>query len=293
MASAVVLLHGWPGLPSDYDGVREALGDVRVVVPDLLGFGHGYDGPFAEGDATADAHARRVLAQLDDDGVRAGAVIGGYDIGSRIAQAALRLDPLRFSGAVLTPGYPGIGDRAGAPELAATFWYQHFLRDPIATRLIDGNRDAVHDYLGHIWEIWSSPGSLSVAPNERRLVDAYARPGAFAASVQWYRANRGYAGDYAAIQTPTTMLWPTADPLFPLEWADRVGEYFTNATVLPVEGVGHFVPIEASREFANAIREFACDEMRRAPQPRKHRPRGHEKSGRSQVERPPSAERPR
>jgi pimeloyl-ACP methyl ester carboxylesterase len=250
----VVLVHGWPGLPSDYDVVRDELAPIRVITPDLLGFGAAFRGELPLTEATAESHARRLLDGLDACDIKGRVVIAGYDIGSRIAQAALRLDPSRFTGAVLTPAYPGIGDRATAPEFAPVFWYQHFHREPIAAELIDGNPEAVRTYLDYLWTTWSGPAAPPTHPRREQLLAAYSRPGAFAASIQWYRANSGYGGDRASIETPVVMLWPTSDPLFPLEWADRLGEHFTDYTLRPVNGSGHFLPIEAPSEFVTAIR---------------------------------------
>lgn len=53
---------------------------------------------------------------------------------------------------------------------------------------------------------------------------------------------------------PTDVLWPEHDPLFPTEWADRVDDWFADATVRVLEGVGHFTPLEAPDAFAEAIR---------------------------------------
>lgn len=251
----VVLVHGWPGLPSDYDLVRREFADTRVIMADLRGFGAAFDGTLPLTEATAESYARRLLDALGDD-IGGRVVIAGYDIGSRIVQAALRLDPSRFLGAVLTPGYPGIGDRATAPALAPVFWYQHFHREPIAAELIDGNPEAVGRYVDYLWSEWSGPAAPPAHPHRDELVAAYSRPGAFAASIQWYRANRGYAADRTPIDTPTVMLWPTDDPLFPLAWADRLGEHFTNVTLRPVHGHGHFLPLEAPSDFAAAVRGF-------------------------------------
>lgn len=250
----VVLIHGWPGLPSDFDQVRAELPQTRVITPELRGFGTEFHGELVSDEATAEAHARRLLTELDDLGVTTSTVVAGYDIGSRVAQAALRLDPSRFTGAVLTPAYPGIGDRAGLPQFSSIFWYQHFHREPIASELIDGNPEAVRQYISYLWGKWSGPSSPTDHPQLDDVVQSYARPGAFAASIQWYAANRGYAGDQAALETPVTMLWPTEDPLFPLEWADRLGESFRDVTLQPVENCGHFLPLERPSAMADAIR---------------------------------------
>ncbi|SDG88881.1 alpha/beta fold hydrolase [Microbacterium sp. 77mftsu3.1] len=248
----VVFLHGWPGLPSDYDDVVTHLSGQRVIVPDLSGFGAGFAGTSAPFDATAAAHADRLLSLLDDHGAADGIVIVGYDIGSRIAQAALRTAPHRFRGAVLTPAYPGIGDRAASPALASTFWYQHFHREPVAAALIDGDERAVRTYLTYLWDTWRA--DAAPPPHLDEIVAAYARPGAFAASLQWYVANRGYAADDEPITVPTTMLWPDSDPLFPVEWADNLSEHFSDARLEVVTDCGHFVPVERADAVVRAIR---------------------------------------
>ncbi|MGH1505961.1 MAG: alpha/beta fold hydrolase [Acidimicrobiales bacterium] len=257
--ACAVLVHGWPGLPSDFDAVRRRLrrAGVDSVVPDLAGLGEGFTGPILDSQATADAHAERLVGELDDKARGRQIVLAGYDIGSRIAQAALRLEPSRFVGAVLTPAYPGIGDRAAAPDLADRFWYQHFNRQPLASELIDGNPSAVRHYLEHLWEAWSGPSAPATHPHIDLLVPAYARPGAFHAGLSWYRANRGYGTSTPAVDVPVTMLWPTHDPLFDLAWADRLEEFFLDASLQVVEDCGHFVPLEAPGAVANAIVDLA------------------------------------
>jgi pimeloyl-ACP methyl ester carboxylesterase len=59
------------------------------------------------------------------------------------------------------------------------------------------------------------------------------------------------------LTVPTTILWPEHDPLFPREWSDRVGEFFTDVSMIEVDGIGHFVPVEAPRVFAAATAQAA------------------------------------
>lgn len=92
----------------------------------------------------------------------------------------------------------------------------------------------------------------------------YSRPGAFTASIGWYRAGSGAVAISVAEQPPkpderigidTRVLWPEHDPLFPPRWADRIGEFFSRAQVQHLEGIGHFVPLERPEAFASAIGE--------------------------------------
>lgn len=247
MTDSVVLIHGWPGSTADYRRVVPLLpAGLEIAVPELRGFGRGFDGPLQTADATALAHAERLL-----DSITKPSVIVGYDIGSRIAQTLAALEPELVTGLVLTPAYPGIGDRRSAPEMQEHFWYQHFHRSGLASSLIDGTPDHVRTYLTAIWGAWTSDSTLLHGEEFEQLVADYSRPGAFTASIEWYNSNRA-ASVHQPLSTPTVFLWPSADPLFPIAWADRVGEWFPNGRLEPVD-CGHFVPLEAPGEVAAAI----------------------------------------
>ena len=93
-------------------------------------------------------------------------------------------------------------------------------------------------------------------------MSAYAPEGAFTASINWYRAGAGSVARSLAerppapadrITVPTTVLWPSHDPLFPPSWSDRIGEFFADARLIRLPGAGHFTPLERPGEFAAAI----------------------------------------
>jgi pimeloyl-ACP methyl ester carboxylesterase len=93
-------------------------------------------------------------------------------------------------------------------------------------------------------------------------VNVYAAPGAFIASIGWYRAAAGSLARVLAerapepaqrITIPTTVLWPSHDPLFQPAWSDRLEQFFAELRLQHLDGVGHFVPLEAPKEFAAAI----------------------------------------
>jgi pimeloyl-ACP methyl ester carboxylesterase len=264
---AVVLLHGWPGARSDQAEVARLLSDAaEVVVPDLRGFGAS-EGP-APGDANlaqfdANGQARSVLGLIDELKLDR-PVVGGYDVGSRVAQAVARARPDAVRALVLAPPLAGAGDRVLTAEAQREFWYQAFHRLPLADRLVDGNPSAVRAYLEHFWSHWSAPDWTPPSSMLDDLTGLYARPGAFVASIAWYRAGAGTIAVSVAerapapderIQVPTTVLWPEHDPLFPFAWADRLGEFFTDVNLRQMPGVGHFSPLEAPDAVAAAVRQ--------------------------------------
>jgi pimeloyl-ACP methyl ester carboxylesterase len=190
------------------------------------------------------------------------AVVVGYDIGSRIAQAFAKAAPDRVSRLVLSPPLPGIGDRVLTARAQAEFWYQAFHQLPLADTLIDGRENAVRAYLTHFWEHWSAPGWSPPAEHIAALVTRYAAPGAFTASIAWYRGGAGAVAHSLReeppterLATPTSVLWPEHDPLFPLEWSDRLDQFFADVELRPVPQAGHFVPLEAPDALVDAIRD--------------------------------------
>ncbi len=261
----VVLLHGWPGDRHDYRHVLPLLtGSADVTTPDLRGFGESdsHDRPPAE-DYPAAGQARSIAGLLAELGLDR-PVLAGYDVGSRVAQAVARFYPERVRALVVTPPVPGVGKRVFSPEAQREFWYQAFHQLPLATELIDGKPDAVRSYLRHFWTHWSGPRYTPADADLDRLAALYGQPGAFTASLNWYRAGSGTVATSAAeqtpapgdrITTPVTVLWPDHDPLFPRAWSDRLADFFTAAALRFLDGPGHFVPVEAPGAFATAVLE--------------------------------------
>ena len=260
---AVVLLHGWPGDRTDYRELVPRLDGCEVLVPDLRGFGASdkhvadpaaqYNGP---------AQARSVADLITGLGLQRPVVVG-YDIGSRVAQSLARARPELVKAMVITPPVPGVGTRVFGPGPLREFWYQAFHRLPLAEELIDGKPEAVRAYLRHFWTHWSGPGFTLAEADLDHLVSVYGPPGAFTASVGWYRAGGGTAavattetapalGD--RIGTPTVVLWPEHDPLFPRDWSDRLEEFFSQVRLRFVDGAGHFAPLEFPDVLAEEVR---------------------------------------
>jgi pimeloyl-ACP methyl ester carboxylesterase len=258
----VVLLHGWPGSRADYRFVAPLLTGCDVITVDLRGFGASDKlAPEVVGQYGATAQARGIIGLLRELAIER-VVLAGYDIGSRVAQAVAGVRPDLVTALVVAPPLPGAGNRVLTPGTQREFWYQAFHKLPLAEQLIDGKPDAVDAYLRHIWSHWSGPGFEPEPEAWRQLVAQYAEPGSFTASIAWYRAGSGTVARALAeeppapgnrLATPTTVLWPDQDPLFPREWSKRLGEFFSAVTVRPVDGTGHFIPLESPEVFASAV----------------------------------------
>ncbi|MEV6303661.1 alpha/beta hydrolase [Actinoplanes sp. NPDC051861] len=258
---AAVLLHGWPSDRTEYRDVVPLLPAVDVVVPDLRGFGASDKHPVdPAGGYSAEAQARSVIALIEELGLDR-PVLAGHDIGSRVAQAVARQRPDLVRALVLTPPLPGIGERILTPAAQREFWYLPFHQLPVADELIDGRPDAVRHYLRHFWAHWSGPGFTLTDDHLDHLVSVYAEPGAFAASIGWYRVGAGGLARVVAeraprpaerIAAPTTVLWPDHDPLFPAAWSDRLDQFFAHVRLQHIDS-GHFLPLERPRDFAASV----------------------------------------
>jgi pimeloyl-ACP methyl ester carboxylesterase len=259
----VVLLHGWPGDRRDFRHVVPLLtASADVITVDLRGFGDSDKHPRPPRDAySAAAQARSVIGLIDELGLHA-PLLAGYDVGSRVAQAISAVDSARWPSLVVAPPLPGPGERVLSPDAQREFWYQPFHQLDLAAELVDGRPDAVRAYLRHFWSHWSGPAFTLAESDLDHLVAQYSPPGAFIASIGWYRAGSGTVATALRerppapadrVRTPVTVLWPEHDPLFPRAWSDRLSEFFAEVDLRPVDAAGHFVPIEAPAAFAAAI----------------------------------------
>ncbi|ABG99877.1 epoxide hydrolase (plasmid) [Rhodococcus jostii RHA1] len=259
----VVLLHGWPGDRTDYRDMVPLLSEsLDVVIPDLRGFGTSdkHDADPAE-QYSAKAQARSIAGLIEELDLER-PVIAGYDIGSRTAQTLATCRPDLVGALVVAPPLPGVGRRALDESAQREFWYQAFHQSPLIECLIDGKPDAVRDYLAYIWGRWSGPHYAVHSDQLEHLVSVYGAPGAFAASIAWYRAGAGAVATSLAEATPepgrrvgmpTKVLWPEHDPLFPREWSDRLDDFFSDVELRYLDGVGHFSPLEAPQPFAAEV----------------------------------------
>lgn len=265
--SAVVLLHGWPGTRQDQAELAAHLAatpGADVIVPDLRGFGDSDRRDDSPPTAYAAAgQGASIVALLDELGIEQ-AVLSGYDIGSRVAQWVAANHRQRVRALVISPPVSGAGARVLTPAAVAEFWYQAFHQLDICDAILDGRPDAVRAYIGHFWNHWSGPGFTLAPERFDAVVAAYAQPGAFRASLNWYRAGSGTIARATQeatqpppppITAPTTLLWPAHDPLFPVAWSDRIDTSFTDVELRVLPDAGHFTPLEATDAFAAAIVE--------------------------------------
>lgn len=259
---AVILCHGWPGFWYDWRRILPTLAqEADVICPDFLGFGDS-DKPDIDPITfySPNAQATRIESLIHKLKIKK-AILVGYDIGARIAQTIIQHIPESISGLVLAnPPYAGIGERRFRYRAQQQFWYQHFHQIPNSGKIISQSRETIRLYLGHFYTSWIGRKGTLREKEFEAIVDMYARDSAMERSFAWYQSGAG-TGLFSpttrftdhVISHPTRILWGEKDPLFPIEWADRLSDYFTDYSFIPLADVGHFAPFEASEEMLDAI----------------------------------------
>lgn len=264
----LVLLHGWPEFWYVYHKNIPALAEnFDVIVPDLRGFGDtdkpGLPDP--PGDLLGDMRDD-LRALMDALGIERFGVVS-HDVGSFVAQSFAREWPERLSGLFFFHCvYPGIGRRWLDPGSVKEIWYQTFHQMPFAADLVGMNRDSCRMYMRHFLDHWAAKPGLFDDDMEA-WVDNFMKPGNLRGGFDWYvgisearsRMWRDGAPEMAKIEVPTRVFWGAEDPIIKVEWADRLGEYFSNLSFEAVPDAGHFVhyevPEAANREISSFFSE--------------------------------------
>ena len=265
----VLLLHGFPYDVRAYDEVTPPLvaKGCRVVTPYLRGYGPtrflSAETP-RSGQQAALAHD--LLALMDALAIR-NAVLAGYDWGGRAACIVAALWPARARGLVTVGGYnihdiPGSG-RPQPPEDEHRMWYQYYFHGARGQAGLEQNRRELCKLL---WRLWSPNWRFDDAIYERSAA-SFDNPDFVAVVVHSYRHRFGLApGDPAledterklAIQPPIAVpaiaLDGDGDGVMRAGGSRNHARFFKAAyerRAIPV--VGHNLPQEAPREFAQAV----------------------------------------
>lgn len=271
----LVLLHGWPEFWFTW---RKNIPDLAerfdVVVPDLRGFGDsGKPGLPDPPSALLDQFVEDLKGLTEALGFESIGLVG-HDIGSHVAQAFARKYPERLRGLFFfNCVYPGIGKRWLEPESVKEIWYQTFHQQPWAADLVGRDRVACATYIRHFLDHWAHrPGIFD--EDLDAWVDNFMKPENLQGGFNWYvsasearmKIMREGPPELTKIDAPTHVLWGESDPIIRIEWADRLGDYFSDYTFEPAREAGHYVHYErpdlANREIVRFFSELQEREQR-------------------------------
>jgi pimeloyl-ACP methyl ester carboxylesterase len=265
----VILLHGWPYDIHTYVDVAPVLASrgYRVIVPYLRGYG---TTRFLSSDTVRNGQqsviAVDVIALMDALRIER-ATIGGCDWGARTANIVAVLWPERCKAMVSVSGYL-IGSRAVGmmplpPKAELQWWYQYYFA---TERGRTGYQQHTRDFAKLIWQLASPTWQFDDATFDRSAA-ALENPDHVDIVIHNYRWRLGLAegepqydglerrlAEFPVITVPTITLEgdangaPHPDPnVYARKFS---GEY---AHRLISGGIGHNLPQEAPRAFAEAV----------------------------------------
>lgn len=265
----VVLLHGFPYDVWAFGEVTPLLAaqGCRVIVPYLRGYGPTRFRSPATPRSGQQAALGHDLLQLLNALAVPSAVLAGYDWGGRAACIVAALWPERARGLVSCGGY-NIQDIAGSavpqpPELEHRYWYQFYFHGERGRAGLAAHRRELGRLL---WRLWSPSWTFDDATFERTAA-AFDNPDFVEVVIHSYRHRFGLVpGDPALeeierrlaarppITVPTVVLHGGDNAVSPASSSERHARFFTGRYARRlIPRVGHNVPQEAPREFAEAI----------------------------------------
>ncbi|MCU1423171.1 MAG: alpha/beta hydrolase [Microbacteriaceae bacterium] len=267
--TAVLLLHGWPYSIDAYAEVAPMLADAgyRVLVPSLRGYGSTrFLSEASRRNGQQAVFAADALALLDALGIER-AIVAGFDWGARTASILAALWPERCIGHVAVSGYLVGSQAANAaplpPAAELAWWYQFYFATERGRAGYDANR---RDFARLIWTSASPQWGFDDATFDRSAA-AFDNPDHVEIVIQNYRWRLGLvqgAPEFDEVERRLAARPTIAVPTITLE-GDANGAPHPDAAayrslfVGPYEhrvatgGVGHNLPQEAPRFFAEAV----------------------------------------
>ncbi|WP_309066483.1 alpha/beta fold hydrolase [Microbacterium sp.] len=251
--ATIVAVHGFRGEHHGLEPVVAYLPGIRVISPDLPGFGETPPLPGRQHDLSAYAGWLAEFARA----VAPGAVVLGHSFGSIVAAAAV-------AGGLSTPrlilinpiGAPALEGPKGILTRLAVLYYRlgallperlgtALLRNPLIVRVMSiamaKTRDPklrrfIHDQHDTYFS---------------RFADREVLREAFVTSVS--HDVRAFAG---VIDVETLLIAAQKDDITPIEAERRLARMFPNAELVEIADVGHLIHYETPAEAAGAIRRF-------------------------------------
>lgn len=265
----VILLHGWPYDIHSYVEVAPILASkgFRVIVPYVRGYGPTHflsSDTFRNGQPSA--VALDTTALMDALKIEK-ATLAGFDWGARTADIIAALWPQRCEALVSVSGYL-IGSQASGkaplpPKAELEWWYQFYFATERGKAGYDKYR---HDFNKLIWQLASPRWNFDGATFDR-TAESFNNADHVAVVIHNYRWRQGLAegepkyddlerrlAESPVITVPTITLEGDANGAphpEPSAYAKMFSGKYAHRTISG--GVGHNLPQESPRAFADAV----------------------------------------
>jgi pimeloyl-ACP methyl ester carboxylesterase len=265
----VILLHGWPYDIHSFVDVAPLLAKAgyKVIVPYVRGYGATR---FLSSETLRNGQpavlAVDTIAFMDALKIDK-AILAGFDWGARTANIIAALWPERCKAMVSVSGYLIGSQEAGRtplpPKNELQWWYQYYFATERGRTGYDKHR---HDFAKLIWQIASPKWKFDDATFERSAA-SFNNPDHVSIVIHNYRWRLGLAegepkyddlekrlAGFPVITVPTITLQGDADGAprpDPSAYAKKFSGKYSHRSING--GVGHNLPQEAPRAFAQAV----------------------------------------
>ena len=252
--SPVLLVHGFPETWWAFHKLIPLLSERhRVVAVDLRGFGDSAPAGPGHDSATAAADLAALIGHLDLGPVH----LTGQDIsGAATYRVAATHPELLRSYTAIEAGLPGFGLEQFADVTHGGAWHFGVLAAPgVPEMLLAGRERAfVSDYA--IPSLNRTQGAFGDADIER-FADGFARPGGFAGAAGLYRSALAEGDDIRALagrrlEIPVLAIGGGSGGFTAATLRQVAGD----VTAVTIDGVGHYVAMEAPERLAEALMAF-------------------------------------
>jgi pimeloyl-ACP methyl ester carboxylesterase len=265
----VILLHGWPYDIHSFIDVAPLLASTgyRVIVPYVRGYG---TTRFLSNDTVRNGQPSALvvdtIAFMDALKIEK-AILAGFDWGARTANIVAVLWPERCKAMVSVSGYLIGSQESGRmplpPKNELEWWYQYYFA---TERGRAGYEKYTHDFAKLIWQIASPKWKFDNATFERTAA-SFNNPDHVSIVIHNYRWRLGLAegetkyddlerrlAEFPVITVPTITLQGDADGAphpDPSSYAKKFAGKYSHRLIKG--GIGHNLPQEAPRAFAEAV----------------------------------------
>jgi len=267
----VILLHGWPYDIHSFDEVTPLLTSAgyRVIIPFLRGYGTTrFLSAATQRNGQQSALALDITHLMDALKIEK-AIIAGFDWGARTADIIAALWPERCKALVAVSGYLIGNQNAGKiplpPASELQWWYQYYFATERGRLGYDKYR---HDFAKLIWKIASPQWNFDDATFDRTAT-SFDNPDHVAIVIHNYRWRLGLAegepqydnfekrlAEGPVIMVPAITLEGDANGAPHPEgsaYANKFSGRYSHKVIKG--GIGHNLPQEAPKAFAEAIVE--------------------------------------
>ncbi len=251
--TTVIAVHGFRGEHHGLEPVLAYLPEVRVIAPDLPGFGESAPIPGRTHDLDEYAAWLTEFAAQ----VAPGAIILGHSFGSIVTSAAVATGLATPRLILLNPiGAPALEGPKGLMTRLAVLYYDlgAWLPERLGTALL---RNRLIVRVMSITMAKTKDAALRRFIHDQhdtyfsRFADRDVLRDAFVASVS--HDVRAFA---PAIPVPTLLVAAQRDDITPIEAERTLATLFDDASLVEIADVGHLIHYETPAEAAGAIRRF-------------------------------------